>query len=394
MKVISQKPRTVRGAESWRLASDRVEAFLTCEGGHLAPVTFQTDRGPVQPFHVAPWTEKAEAKKYSGPLKVLRGDFFCAPFGGNERKWRQEQHTIHGETSGKRWKLRAIVAVPGGIELSAEMRTSVRRGLVTKRIQLRDGETNLYCQHELAGFTGPMCLGHHATLAFPPEEGSGQITISSWRQGRVCPSVLEDPARGGYSCLQPDAPFQDLRRVPRSDGSMADLSRYPARAGFEDAVMVSAAPGAGPAWTAVSFPKSGYLWFALKDSRVLASTLLWISNGGRHYSPWNGRHRAVMGLEEVTSYFHYGLAESAASNPRSRRGIPTVLQLHPSRPLKVNYVMGVVAIPRRFDRVRGVRFGAGQVVFESESGASVVHAVDLDFLAAGRSRPGVRSAKS
>ena len=69
------------------------------------------------------------------------------------------------------------------------------------------------------------------------------------------------------------------------------------------------------AWTAVAFSKQRFVWFALKNPRVLHSTILWFSNGGRHYGPWNGRHVTVMGLEEVTANFHYGLAESVQANP-------------------------------------------------------------------------------
>ena len=50
------------------------------------------------------------------------------------------------------------------------------------------------------------------------------------------------------------------------------------------------------AWTAVAFPQQRQVWFALKDPRLLRATIFWISNGGRYYPPWNGRHRNVMGL--------------------------------------------------------------------------------------------------
>jgi hypothetical protein len=110
---------------------------------------------------------------------------------------------------------------------------------------------------------------------------------------------------------------------------MADLSRYPARRGFEDLVMLVSDPDASFSWTAVTFPGQRYVWFAVKDPRVLASTILWLSNGGRHYAPWNSRHVNVMGLEEVTGHFHDGLAESAAENPISRRGYRTCFELDP-----------------------------------------------------------------
>ena len=41
------------------------------------------------------------------------------------------------------------------------------------------------------------------------------------------------------------------------------------------------------------------------------------------YFPWEGRHTGVLGVEDVTSWFHYGLSESVRPNSFSRRGIPT-----------------------------------------------------------------------
>ena len=144
--------------------------------------------------------------------------------------------------------------------------------------------------------------------------------------------------------------------------------------------MVSAKSGPGPAWTAVSFPEQGYLWFALKNPRLLASTVLWLSNGGRHYAPWSSRHRRVLGIEDVTAYFHFGLADSIAANPVSRRGIPTALKLRADRPLTIPYIMGVVAIPARFGTVRTVAFAKNHATFIDTAGRRVSTAVDTAFL--------------
>ncbi len=373
--------KKIQGADSWRFASDRVEACLTPDGGHLAPVTFKLPHGKIQPFSVAHWgTEKLDPA--TPPLlRKLRGDFFCFPFGANTTAWRGERHPLHGETAGMRWKGRGLERNGTGVTFHAEMSPTVRRGRVTKQIQLRHGETNVYCRHELNGFSGPMCVGHHATLRFPGEAGSGALAFSAWRHGQVFPGQFETPEIGGYSSLKPGARFKRLDRVPASDGSFADLTRYPARAGFEDLVMLSSA-AAGPfAWSTATFAAQRYLWFGLKDPRVLASTVLWHSNGGRHYPPWNGRHRHTLGIEEVTAFFHAGLAESVKPNSISRQGIPTSIQLQPNRPFVVNYVMGVVPIPRGFDRVQSVGFSRDGMRFISASGKSVAHRVDLTFFA-------------
>jgi hypothetical protein len=108
---------------------------------------------------------------------------------------------------------------------------------------------------------------------------------------------------------------------------------------------------------------------------------LWISNGGRHYAPWNGEHVGVMGLEEVTSYFHFGLAESAKRNPLSARGYPTCHRLDPDHPLAVNYIMAAVSIPRGFDCVKTIRADSNRgVILTSTSGKTVKVPLDLGFL--------------
>jgi hypothetical protein len=93
-----------------------------------------------------------------------------------------------------------------------------------------------------------------------------------------------------------------------------------------------------------------------------------------------------MGLEEVTSYFHYGLAESARKNTLSRRGYATSIRLNPDRPLEVNYIMAVSSIPSGFDRVAAVdrspRAGEGLLV-RSASGKTLTIALDIDFLGGG-----------
>ena len=376
---ISPTLQTVRGAPSWRIASDCVEAFVTRDGGHLAPVTFQTARGPVQPFAVAPWSGESLARETPPVLRALRGDFFCLPFGANVTPWRGESHSVHGETAGARWKGARLQASGEGVEFAAELHPTIRPGRVVKRLQLRAGETNLYCRHELSGFTGPMPIGHHATLQFP-EGSSAAVSLSPWREGRVCPLPFEDPAQGGYFTLKPGAPFTRLGHVPLAQGGWADLANYPAREGFEDLVMVSSRKSAGLAWSAVTVSGNpGYVWFALKEPRVLASTILWHSNGGRHYAPWLGRHRRVLGVEDVTSYFHYGLDESARRNSLNARGVPTALRLRPTETTRVNYIMGIATPGPKFDRVRSIQFEGDEIILIAHSGVKHRHPVDLTF---------------
>jgi hypothetical protein len=259
------------------------------------------------------------------------------------------------------------------------METEVRRGHVTKTIELRHGETNVYCRHVLRGFRGKMCLGHHAMLRFPRREKAGLVAVAPFKRGQVLPVAFGRPDRGSHQSLRIGARFAGLGQVPATGGGFTDLTAFPARAGVDDLVMISARSGP-VAWTAVSFPRERYLWFGLRDPRVLPSTLLWFSNGGRLFPPWNGRHRCVLGLEDIVAYFDRGLAASVRPNGFSRAGIPTAVSLSPRVPFVVNSIMGVVAIPRTFGAVTGIRRTARRIEFIDAAGRSVRSRVEWRFL--------------
>ena len=379
------KKRIIHGQPSWRLASTQVEAFVTELGGHLGPVTFDREDRKLQPYSVAPWVEERIDPAEPTIIKVLRGDFFCLPFGGNATPYGKEKHPVHGETANARWQFRSLETQAGRSCLHLSLQTKVRPGRVDKRIWLVDGQNTIYSQHVVSGMSGPMNLGHHAMLKFPDAPGSGLLSTSRFVYGQVFPHAFELPENGGYSWLKQGAEFTSLETVPALNGETADLTRYPARRGFEDLVMMVSDAELPFAWTAVAFPKERYVWFALKDPRMLRETIFWLSNGGRHYPPWSSRHVNVMGLEEVTSNFHLGLAESARKNPISRKGFPTCLTLNPRKPLVVPYIMGVATIPAGFDRVASIQAARGNqaILLQSASGKQASAAVDLNFLQAG-----------
>jgi hypothetical protein len=379
------KTKLKSGQPSWRVVTREVEAFVTETGGHIGPVTFKVGAKKIQPFSVAPWAEEKTAPSLPPILKVLRGDFFCLPFGGNETPFHGERHPVHGETANSKWHLESASA--GNLHLS--LKTKISRARVDKYISLLPGQTAVYQRHVISGLAGPMNFGHHAMLIFPEAEGSGLISTSRFQRGEVAPLPVERPEHRGYSCLKPARTFSSLAKVPLANGGFTDLSVYPARRGFEDIVLLQGDDRQPFAWRAVTFPAEGYVWFALKDPRVLRQTIFWLSNGGRHYAPWNGRHVNVLGLEEVTSYFHYGLTESAAKNPLAARGCPTCHLFSQETPLTVNYIMAVAPIPKGFDRVAKIVPAAnGQSVRLVSRSQQPIHVpLDLNFLGLEKLKP-------
>ena len=373
----------VSGQPSWRLSSRDVEAFVTEQGGHLGPVTFDRRSRKVQPYSVAPWAEEDLTASQPPIIQALRGDFFCLPFGGNSRSFRGEKHPVHGETANAKWHFESLDRADGRSTLRLSLATTVRPGRVAKEITLVDGQSAVYSKHTVTGMSGPMNPGHHAMLKFPSAPGSGIIATSPFAYAQIFPGAFEEAENYGYSALKPGAEFKTLRAVPLANGGTTDLRQYPARRGYEDLVMLVSEMDVPFAWTAVTFPKQRYVWFALKNPRVLRETIFWISNGGRHYPPWSGRHTGIMGLEEVTSYFHYGLAESAKENPISSKGFPTCHTLDPKQPFVVPYIMGVTLIPENFGHVTVIKPSGveGEIMLLSDSQKSLRAKIDTGFLA-------------
>lgn len=365
---------------SWNIRTREIDAWLTHTGGHLGPVTFNFGRRKITPFSVAPWHNERIDKSFPPVIKVLRGDFFCMPFGGNGTPFGKERHPVHGETANAKWKLESFESNKNRSAIHCSLKTRVRKGRVDKHIELRKGQHAIYQRHVISGMSGPMNFGHHPMLKFPDVPGAGVLSFSKFKLGQTWLKPVERPEDRGYSMLKPAAEFDSLERVPTVFGDTTDLSRYPARRGYEDLVILCADDSLSFAWSAVVFPNERYVWFALRDPKILASTILWLSNGGRHYPPSNGRHVNVMGIEDVTAFFHPGLAESAIENELSRRGIRTSFELDGKKPTIVNHIMAVADAPSGFDRVAEIVEGHGVVTLRSHSGTSMDVPLDVSWL--------------
>ena len=136
----------VLGQASWILRTSDVEAAITRQAGHLAPVRFRIGNRWVEPFAIAPWAKEKTDPSLPQVVRVMRGDFFCMPFGDNEKPYNGEIHSPHGETANGEWRLES--STRQRIHLS--MRTSVRPGRVDKVIQLVPGQTAVYSQHVIS----------------------------------------------------------------------------------------------------------------------------------------------------------------------------------------------------------------------------------------------------
>jgi hypothetical protein len=358
--------------KTFPIHSDRASLALTETGGHLSDVTFILDGGRrVSPMHAAPWSPDEVAAGTEPLLRVLRGDFFCAPFGANDVAPGEKR--THGATANGQWRLEQS----GDGWIDAVLDDKVAGATVTKHIALRSGHVMVYQHHTFAGGSGRLPLGHHAMLRADPPI---RIAVSPRLWAGTPPDAIETPP-AGRSVLAYPQEIGDLTRARLADGGAADLTRYPFAEGHEDIWGLVSDPSLRFAWSAATSAEAGWVWFALKNPRVLPMTLFWLSNGGRTYAPWRSRHVHCIGIEEICGYFHLGHAASIAENPFTEKSIPTAVELRPDAPWSVSYAFGLAAVPPSFGPVTEVRAAPGGVIIADAEGHEIFAPCDPGFVA-------------
>lgn len=374
----------IQGQDSFLLRSSTIDLAITSLGGMLAPVTFFPGGDqPIEPYHIAPWAEENLPPDTPPMLRALRGDWFCSAFGENRVPHGGRRLPPHGESANRRWMPIANGHTPSGCWMRIGVDLPRQGGSCEATTALLDGHSVIYQRHDLKGLTGPINPGHHATLQFPDAEGAGHFSSSQLRYARSFGEFIDGPQSQRYSCLKPDTPSADLQAVPMISGLHTDLTRFPARQGFDDVFLLCADSTLEVAWNAVAFPDQGYVWFALRNPRQLASTLLWFSNGGRDFPPWNGRHRSVMAIEDVTAFFHVGIAASCERNALTEHGIRTCLMPDPQGRLSISYIQGVARIPAGFDRVATIDADGSALRLRSDARKVVEIPCHVEFLRTG-----------
>lgn len=361
-------------------AAKGISATLDLSVGHLADLAIEVDGRTLRPMHRAPWIDEPQHLLPQGlPAGVVRlsGDFLCAPFSRAD----VEDAPLHGWSANSAWDLVSSEAISGGWRARFRLQQPIMGAIVEKTITLRDGHPFLYQEHAFHGGDGAIPVAHHTMTVMAQ---GGRLAFSPKRLAATPDNPLEpDPTRGRYLLAYP-ARSDDLQHFPDASGTTIDLTAYRMERTHEDFVTLVEADHGGPGWTAVAREAEDDLVLVFKNPAELPVTMLWISNGGRDYAPWNGRHRGVLGIEDGRTAI--GHAASLGDNWLRREGVPTAFALQKDGRVSFRQIVG--AVP-------GLDGQAPRDVIASEDRLCVVGAngvereilFDNDFLRA--NRPGI-----
>jgi hypothetical protein len=355
----------------YTIQNEKVKVGVTEDCGHLYPVQFFIDEKIIEPLNIVPWSEEKLEDSIPPMLKLLRGDFFCMPFGDSD--FLKDENRAHGTTANDKWNLIS----KDELKLELKLEKKVSGAEITKKVFLVPGHPVIYQEHEIAGGAGKIPVGHHLMLKVPEKIF---LSFSNFIFGETSPSPVETDPEMGNSILKYPQKFQNLKKVKTKDGKDINLTRYPVFRDHEDLLMLRSNEELLFSWAAASAPRNGWLWFSLKNPKVLNSTILWLSDGGRKYPPFSSRHRKVIGIEEVTSFFHLGHKKSIEENHLNKKGIKTYIELKPDVTHKIRYAFGLVKIPSVFRRVISIEEDKNGIIMTDENRLKVRAEIELNFV--------------
>lgn len=287
--------------------------------------------------HKAPWVGSDITLPPGAPPHQARleGDFFCAPFSDAS----VDGAPLHGWPANGFWKIS-----PGtdGKSLRCTLDQPVMGASVEKHLSLSDDHPFLYQRHSFTGGQGAISTANHAMISLP---NGGHLRFSPKRWFETPAGAPEaDPTRG-RSALRYPAQSDDPRHFPASDCGTVDLTRYPFGPAHEDFVIGIEAPDSQLGWTAVSRPAEGDLYISLRHPKRLPMTMLWHSNGGRDYAPWNGRHIGCLGIEDGIAMPLLDITPRENPDLFTNSGQASALVLAPNTTSDVRHVTGCIAWP-------------------------------------------------
>lgn len=316
-----------------------VAAEIQLAGCMVSPL-FDLDGEVIRPLYTAPWPD------FPDPLlSKLRGDFLCAPFGITPAtvdhlppRWQLGEEAgepgssyAHGYPANAEWQLSR--AGEGEAEFVLELPEAEPIAQISRTVTCEPGRVVIDDQL-IPRRDARLPLGLHPMVRLPEVEAGAVVLPPGCRSLATYPVPVD-----ASSILTQDVTFHDLRRAPLRAGGSIDLSRLPLAVGTEELVQLCDVESPS---VVVENRAEGYR-LAIAWDPSLRHCLLWISNRGRSFEPWNSRN-LCLGVEPVTSAFDLGTAISAGRNPMAADGMATAVELTAGRPYRLSHSFSLVSL--------------------------------------------------
>ena len=286
--TVLRRPTRPTPMKSFPLKSDRVSLAVTETGGQLSDVAFTLRRRAHG--HARCTSRHGPTKHFTDDippmLRMLRGDFFCRAVrrkrraSPTKRAFTDCPPTARGGLTGRT-----------GAALDAVLDGTIMGATVDKHVELRPGESVVYQRHTFYRRQRP--AAHRPSRdAARRHAAAARLRAMDDRASRR--RSRSKRRRTGARCSPTNQTIGDLTQGEAARRRHCRPHDFPDRRRIRGAVDARVRSGAALRLDGRDGgrPEAG-CGSRSRTSGRLPQTLLWFSNGGRDYPPWNGRHRRV-----------------------------------------------------------------------------------------------------
>lgn len=301
------------------------------EDGGTVTGEFVLDGKRVAPFYSHPWPDDDKA----GLTGFLKGDFFCAPFGIRPQSTidgyestdsSSEKEYAHGYSSNGKWMQtessddKAIITLQYKESVISRVDREVsfleeRSGISFKNSVFVDGDTNLP-------------IGAHPIFKLPERTGAAKLVLPKCKKIYTYPIKTDET-----SILKTNQAVDDITKMPMANGESIDMTHLPLEFETEEVIMIA---GVEDGRVCLENHDEGYRAVLEFEVDKIPNILLWVSNHGRQFEPWNGRN-LCLGIEPIASAFDFGTDISRSNNALSEQGVKTCVHISKDTPFKFSY---------------------------------------------------------
>lgn len=328
-----------------RLTHGRAWLELSPVGAMITQAELSLNGRAIRPFFQNPWRD--DPRPMDALTRHLGAEWPCVPFGRPNppdnlpsewmiakagESWNQHPH---GFGAHQPWKLTLQDSHTAVADICYPESSPIAR--VRRRVTLAT-ETDIQLQLEVVVRNSiALPLGVHPVFSLVDAEvGAAAIEVPGEASAWTFPIDVEP----GRSRLRPDQRDCPLSALRTSTGDVTDARKLPFPGNSEDLILLPHAAGS----IGLLRPDAGYRAALRWNAKDLPGCLLWISNRGRDYAPWDGRVCAI-GIEPVAAAFDLGVAHSASLNtPLALSNIPTAVQLKPDESWRTDYTISLEAL--------------------------------------------------
>lgn len=325
-----------------RLTNGKARLDLDPHGAAIVDALLCAEGHPIRPFFRNPWRD--DPREMDSLTRHLGAEWPCVPFGGPDAPsglpadWQCDvggalwHHHAHGYGAHSLWKMVQHDANTAMAEISYPDFSPI--GELKRRVCLvSEHEIRL----ELAIQTRAAVsipIGLHPVMSLADAAPlTAMLSVAGNDTAWTFPLEVEP----GNSYLQPDQRGVPLSSLVTKQGNPVDARCLPFAADSEDLVLLTSPGGR----VSLARPELGYRIDLNWNDADLPSCLLWMSNRGRHYAPWDGRVCAI-GIEPVAAAFDLGVDHSISNaTPLARDGIRTSVTLRSGETWQTSYSISV-----------------------------------------------------